>query len=64
MSFCLLREDGDTLQLIAQREARCFAILETCKVEPQTVADLVPVIFGRPIDPHQLVFAFARRSPM
>jgi glyoxylase-like metal-dependent hydrolase (beta-lactamase superfamily II) len=46
-------------ELIAHHEARCFAILEACKVEPQTVADLVPVIFGRRIDdPHQLVFAF------
>jgi glyoxylase-like metal-dependent hydrolase (beta-lactamase superfamily II) len=46
-------------ELIAHHEARCFAILEACKAEPQTVAGLVPVIFGRPIDdPHQLVFAF------
>ncbi len=46
-------------ELIAHHEARCLAILEACKVAPQTVADLVPVIFGRPIDdPHQLVFAF------
>ena len=46
-------------ELIAHHEARCRAIVEACKVEPQTVADLVPVIFGRPIeDPHQLVFAF------
>src|SRR5271166_1329297 len=46
-------------ELIAHHEARCFAILEACKVGPQTVADLVPVIFGRKIDdPHQLVFAF------
>ena len=46
-------------ELIAHHEARCMAIVEACKVEPQTVADLVPVIFGRPIeDPHQLVFAF------
>ena len=36
-----------------------MAIVEACKVPPQTVAELVPVIFGRPIeDPHQLVFAF------
>ena len=34
-------------ELIAHHEARCSAILEACKVEPQTVADLVPVIFGR-----------------
>ena len=46
-------------ELIAHHEARCFAILEACKVEPQMVSDLVPVIFGRRIDdPHQLVFAF------
>ncbi len=46
-------------ELIAHHEARCMAILEACKDGAQTVADLVPVIFGRPIDdPHQLVFAF------
>src|SRR5271157_4271177 len=46
-------------ELVAHHEARCMAILEACRVEPQTVADLVPVIFGRIIeDPHQLVFAF------
>ncbi len=46
-------------ELIAHHEARCMAILEACKVKPQTVAELVPVIFGRRIDdPHQLVFAF------
>ncbi len=46
-------------ELIAHHEARCMAIHEACMVGPQTVADLVPVIFGRPIDdPHQLVFAF------
>ena len=37
-----------------------MAILAACEVEPQTVADLAPVIFKRPIDdPHQLVFAFS-----
>ena len=46
-------------ELIAHHDARCVAILDACKAGPQTVADLVPVIFGRPIDdPHQLVFAF------
>jgi glyoxylase-like metal-dependent hydrolase (beta-lactamase superfamily II) len=46
-------------ELIAHHEARCIAILEACKEAPQTVAELVPVIFGRAIDdPHQLVFAF------
>ncbi|RBP09180.1 glyoxylase-like metal-dependent hydrolase (beta-lactamase superfamily II) [Roseiarcus fermentans] len=46
-------------ELIAHHAARCAAIVEACKVAPQTAAELVPVIFGRPIDdPHQLVFAF------
>ena len=46
-------------ELIAHHEARCMAIVEACRAAPQTAAELVPVIFGRPIDdPHQLVFAF------
>ncbi|MBV9288920.1 MAG: MBL fold metallo-hydrolase [Hyphomicrobiales bacterium] len=46
-------------ELAAHHAARCTAILRACKAQPQTVADLVPVIFGRAIDdPHQLVFAF------
>ncbi len=46
-------------ELIAHHDARCRAIVEACRVAPQTVAELVPVIFGRKIDdPHQLVFAF------
>ena len=46
-------------ELIAHHDARCEAILAACRVSPQTVAELVPVIFGRAIDdPHQLVFAF------
>jgi glyoxylase-like metal-dependent hydrolase (beta-lactamase superfamily II) len=46
-------------ELIAHHEARCMAIVEACRNAPQTVAELVPVIFGRKIDdPHQLVFAF------
>ena len=47
-------------ELIAHHEARCMAVVEACKRGPQTVAELVPVIFGRKIDdPHQLVFAFS-----
>ena len=46
-------------ELIAHHEARCMAVVEACRRGPQTVAELVPVIFGRTIDdPHQLVFAF------
>jgi glyoxylase-like metal-dependent hydrolase (beta-lactamase superfamily II) len=57
LPFVGLRTRAD--ELIAHHDARCAAIVEACNVEPQTVADLVPVIFGRRIDnPHQLVFAF------
>src|SRR5271165_2298403 len=58
LPFVGLRTRAD--ELIAHHEARCVAILEACKRGPQTVAELVPVIFGRKIeDPHQLVFAFS-----
>jgi glyoxylase-like metal-dependent hydrolase (beta-lactamase superfamily II) len=47
-------------ELIAHHEGRCIAILEACRRGPQTVGELVPVIFGRNIDdPHQLTFAFS-----
>ncbi len=50
---------GRADELIAHHWARCGAILRACQIEPRTVAELVPVIFGRTIDdPHQLVFAF------
>jgi glyoxylase-like metal-dependent hydrolase (beta-lactamase superfamily II) len=46
-------------ELTGHHEARCMAIVEACRTGPKTVAELVPVIFGRRIDdPHQLVFAF------
>jgi glyoxylase-like metal-dependent hydrolase (beta-lactamase superfamily II) len=46
-------------ELAAHHAARCAAVLEACRIEPRTVAELVPVIFGRKIEnPHQLVFAF------
>ena len=46
--------------MIANHKARCEAIVEVCRKGRQTVAELVPIIFGRPIDdPHQLVFAFS-----
>ena len=58
LPFVGLRTRAD--ELIAHHEARCMAILEACKPGAKTVAELVPVIFGRPIDdPHQLVFAFS-----
>lgn len=46
-------------ELTAHHRARCDAIEAACRVAPQNVHELLPVIFGRPIDdPHQMGFAF------
>ncbi|HEY1361820.1 MAG TPA: MBL fold metallo-hydrolase [Xanthobacteraceae bacterium] len=47
-------------ELRDHHEARCRAIEDACRRAPQTAADLVPVVFRRPIDdPHQMGFAFS-----
>ena len=47
-------------ELGAHHEARCAMIEQACRVRPRTTAELVPVIFRRPIeDPHQMGFAFS-----
>ena len=47
-------------ELAAHHEARCLAIAQACRQAPCTTADLVPVVFRRPIDdPHQMGFAFS-----
>jgi glyoxylase-like metal-dependent hydrolase (beta-lactamase superfamily II) len=46
-------------ELAAHHFERCDRILESCKASPRTVAELVPVLFTRPLDPHQLSFAFS-----
>lgn len=38
---------------------RCDLIAEACRIAPKTVAELVPVLFPRDLDPHQLSFAFS-----
>ncbi|WP_158969686.1 MBL fold metallo-hydrolase [Chachezhania sediminis] len=45
-------------ELEAHHEERCDMIRTACAVGPQTVADLVPVLFPRTLDPHQMSFAF------
>ncbi|MFC4670818.1 MBL fold metallo-hydrolase [Seohaeicola nanhaiensis] len=45
-------------ELEAHHEERCDRIREACKAGPQTAAALVPVLFTRPLDPHQMSFAF------
>jgi glyoxylase-like metal-dependent hydrolase (beta-lactamase superfamily II) len=46
-------------ELIAHHEIRCAAIEDSCRTTPRSVADLVPVIFHHPLDPHQMSFAFS-----
>lgn len=46
-------------QILAHHEERCQRILDAAAVAPRTVADLVPVIFTRKLDPHQMSFAFS-----
>ncbi len=47
-------------ELTAHHEARCAAIFDACRGTGCTAADLVPVVFRRPIDdPHQMGFAFS-----
>ncbi|WBU62324.1 MBL fold metallo-hydrolase [Paracoccus albus] len=45
-------------ELEEHHEQRCDLIRRACTVAPQTVADLVPVLFPRKLDAHQMSFAF------
>lgn len=47
-------------ELTAHHHARCDAIETACRLQPHNVRELLPIIFGRPIeDPHQMGFAFS-----
>ena len=46
-------------ELIAHHETRCAAIAEACRAAPRSAAELVPVLFTRELDPHQMSFAFS-----
>lgn len=46
-------------QLAEHHEMRCVAIEGACRERPRSVADLLPVVFHRPLDPHQMSFAFS-----
>jgi glyoxylase-like metal-dependent hydrolase (beta-lactamase superfamily II) len=46
-------------ELIAHHEARCAAIATACRTAPRSAAELVPVLFSRELDPHQMSFAFS-----
>ena len=45
-------------ELEDHHEERCDLVREACKTEPKTAAELVPVLFTRELDPHQMSFAF------
>lgn len=45
-------------ELEAHHEERCQLIRQACRQAPRSVADLVPVVFTRQLDPHQMSFAF------
>ncbi|GIL00144.1 MAG: MBL fold metallo-hydrolase [Alphaproteobacteria bacterium] len=46
-------------ELVAHHMARCALIGEAAAARPCSVAELVPVLFPRPLDPHQFGFAFS-----
>ena len=46
-------------ELIAHHQARCDLIAAACVNGPLSVAEIVPVLFTRALDPHQLSFAFS-----
>ncbi|HEU0223290.1 MAG TPA: MBL fold metallo-hydrolase [Paracoccaceae bacterium] len=46
-------------QLAAHHASRCALIVDAAAQAPHSVAELVPVIFPRALDPHQLGFAFS-----
>ncbi len=45
-------------QLSGHHGERCGLIAEGCRAQPMSVADLVPHLFTRALDPHQMGFAF------
>jgi glyoxylase-like metal-dependent hydrolase (beta-lactamase superfamily II) len=46
-------------ELAEHHAARCELIAAACAARPHSVAELVPVMFTRQLDPHQLSFAFS-----
>lgn len=46
-------------QLTAHHAERCALIAQACGRAPCTATDLVPVVFQRSLDPHQMSFAFS-----
>lgn len=45
-------------QLIQHHEERCWLILQACDQHPHSAADLLPILFTRPLDHEQIAMAF------
>jgi len=46
-------------ELIEHHKRRCAAIADACRNAPKSAAEIVPVVFHLPLDPHQMSFAFS-----
>jgi glyoxylase-like metal-dependent hydrolase (beta-lactamase superfamily II) len=46
-------------ELAAHHAERCGMIEAACRAAPRTATDLVPILFPRVTDPHQMGFAFS-----
>jgi len=46
-------------ELISHHKARCDRILQACRAAPRSAAELIPFVFARNLDPHQMGFAFS-----
>ncbi len=49
---------GRLAELAQHHASRCDLIADSCRTEPRTAGELLPVIFKRDMDPHQTGFAF------
>lgn len=47
------------IALAAHHDERCAMIHDACAAGPKSANDLVPVLFHRPLGPHELSFAFS-----
>jgi glyoxylase-like metal-dependent hydrolase (beta-lactamase superfamily II) len=45
-------------ELISHHHSRCDRILRACRTESKSAAELIPFVFSRQLDPHQMGFAF------
>jgi glyoxylase-like metal-dependent hydrolase (beta-lactamase superfamily II) len=57
LPFCGLYERA--AELAAHHYARCEALRVACWDKPHRAAELLPVMFSRQLDPHQMGFAFS-----